>query len=102
MSAISRLVDEILTPSGFESGYGWSVIATGHVMLGAALAPVWPIALLLYAAKEAYDLRRGGRLWDGAADLLLVLVGMTYSGPWAWPVIVFAAICVGAVIKEAR
>lgn len=57
-----------------------------HVVLGAALGlflpPVW--ALLFYSAKEANDLRQGGRLRDGLFDLAFVSVGLFQ--PFGWPV----------------
>lgn len=102
IEAIKRILASVSQPSVRETGYTWAIIATGHVMLGAAFASVWPVALLLYAAKEVRDLRRGGRLADGVADFLLVAVGLTYTGPLWWPVAVFGTVCAGAVIKEAR
>lgn len=100
MGAIRRLLDEIMVPSGDESGYTWAVVAAGHVLLGAAFAWCWPLALPVYAAKEALDLRRGGRWRDGLVDLGFVALGLCYAGPWWWPVLALAGIAAGAVIRE--
>lgn len=92
------LITEILTPSARdESAYDKSVIAIGHVMLGAALAAVLgvytaPARLSLSVAywliKERGDLKRGGSWRDGLWDAAFVGFGGLY-GPWWWPVAAF-------------
>lgn len=108
--AIRRLWREVWVPSpADEGGYHWAVIAFGHVMLGAALAGILSgisdriLALIAYALfKEVPDIRRGGTIRDSLMDIGLVAVGLTYQGPWWWPVMIVAAVAVGAVFVEAK
>ncbi|MFC3169206.1 hypothetical protein [Paracoccus fontiphilus] len=109
-AALARLLHELATPTT-GTGYLWAVIAIGHVMLGAMLQGLLgaagvgarlAIGIAYWLAKERGDLRRGGSLRDGLADAALVAVGAFYAGPRWWPCLVFAAVCVGAVIREAK
>lgn len=107
-------LSEILTPSG-QTGpkaqaYQRAVEAIGHALLGACvpalalwLAGDWwtaaaaylvialrvGLAGLYWLAKEAGDLRRGGRLADGLTDTGMVWVGTLYGPGW-WPLAVMA------------
>ena len=74
------------------------------MMLGAAVAlPMgqyqWifglAVAVAYWLAKERGDLRRGGALWDGMEDAVMICIG-TYYGPWWWPLVVLA--CAGYVM----
>ena len=53
------------------------------------------MAVAYWLAKERGDLRRGGALWDGMEDAVMICVG-TYYGPWWWPLVVLA--CAGYVM----
>ena len=41
-----------------------------------------------------------GGLRDGFVDAAFVGVGAFYSGPRAWPIMVMAAVVIGAILKE--
>ena len=105
---LSAIWSEIMTPSTFtgplEKAYRRAVIGLAHAMLGAAAAGVFggwglafglAVAVAYWMAKERGDLRRGGALWDGMEDAVMVCVG-TYYGPWWWPLVVLA--CAGYVM----
>jgi hypothetical protein len=47
------------------------------------------VAALYWGIKEAGDLRRGGRFWDGLEDAACVYLG-TFCGPWWWGVVALA------------
>lgn len=108
--AIRRIRADIMTPSQGESGYVWAVIALSHVMLGAAaqgvigFAPspltIMSVIAAYWVIKEISDLWRGGSFRDGLTDAALVGFGSLYQGPRWWPLAIFAAICVGAILKE--
>lgn len=76
---MTGLVDGLLTPSRRdEGGYEFFLIGFAHIGLGAAMGGLVgvPLALLLFAAKEAlWDMRRGGRLLDCAIDTGFVAAG---------------------------
>lgn len=97
------IIAEIQTPTGMigplHAAYVRAMSGIGHAVLGAALcAPFgWAgllagpiLALLYWAAKEAGDLRRGGKLWDGAEDALCVSLGAWYGAAW-WPFAILLA-----------
>ena len=99
---------ELETPTGqigpLSRAYNRAMSGLGHAMLGAAAAGVFGgwglffglwVASAYWVAKERGDLRRGGALWDGMEDAVLVCVG-TYYGPWWWPLVVLA--CAGYVM----
>lgn len=94
---------EINTPSGqvgpLSAAWGRMLSAGGHALLGAAAAApfgVWGLggalvaAVAYWLAKERGDLRRGGELWDGAEDALMVGLGFWY-GVWWWPALILGA-----------
>lgn len=100
---LSAIIDELQTPSGqagpLSQAYRRAVEAIAHAMLGAAFcAPfgvwgIWPalaVAGVYWAIKEAGDLRRGGRLWDGAEDTVMVALGAWYGAMW-WPAMILGA-----------
>jgi hypothetical protein len=103
------LISEILTPSARdESTYDKSVIAIGHVMLGASAAepvgmyvgPAWLLIMVVYwLIKERGDLKRGGSWRDGIWDAAFVGFGGLYVGAWWWPVAAFAFVA-GYLVVE--
>jgi len=99
---ISLIWREIETPSNqigpLHRAYERAVIGIGHAMLGACAAVAFggygpPFALavggLYWLMKERGDLKRGGGLWDGVEDALMVTLG-TYYGPAWWPPMIVA------------
>ncbi len=99
---ILRLIASIRTPSGGADPLALShhraVTAGGHALLGAAVAGPFGLyglgaatlaAAAYWLAKEWADLRRGGRVWDGAEDTVLVALGFWYGTPW-WPAMILA------------
>lgn len=105
-----NLIADILTPSARdESAYDKSVIAIGHVMLGATaaqwvpyyFAPAWLALMAAYwLAKERGDLLRGGSWRDGMWDTAFVGYGLLY-GPWWWPAGAFAFVAIYLLIEWA-
>lgn len=102
------ILAELRTPSNqqgpLHGAYDRAVQGLGHAMLGAAAAGLFggwglafglAVAVAYWLAKERGDLRRGGALWDGLEDAVMVCVG-TYYGPWWWPLVVLA--CAGYVM----
>ena len=88
MSAWSELFDELMTPSASdETPYERLVIALAHVILGAALASVLPVwlVIVIYVLKEAWDVSRGGSARDSLWDTAAVVLG-TFYGPAWWPI----------------
>ena len=92
---INLIWRELNTPSGqigpLAAAYNRGAQAAWHMLLGAAVA--WPmgdhqwiygllVAGLYWAAKEAGDLRRGGRFWDGLEDAACVYLGTFAGGAW--------------------
>lgn len=69
--------------------YQWTVVAAGHVMLGAAafvplrliagFRSAWAICLGVYVTLELLQLAIGGSLVDGLTDALFVVGGMTMA-----------------------
>jgi hypothetical protein len=97
------LWDEINTPSGrmgpLTASYFRAVVAIGHAVLGAAfaallgvwgLAPALVIGLVYWLAKEEGDIKRGGKVWDGVEDALMVAMGAWYGAVW-WPVLILCS-----------
>lgn len=110
IEAVRRLYKEICSPT-YGGGYLWAIIAIGHVMLGAMLqgalgalgvAARLSIGIVYWCVKERRDLKRKGSLKDGLIDSTFVVVGAFYEGPRYWPVIVFTAVCIGAIIRESK
>ena len=100
---IAKIIAEINTPSGqvgpLSQAYGRGAGAAWHMLLGAVVAiPMgdlkWlyglGVAVLYWIAKEAGDLRRGGRFWDGIEDAACVYLG-TFCGPLWWPIVALAS-----------
>jgi hypothetical protein len=99
----SLIWEEIQTPSGqtgpLSAAYRRAVEGIGHGVLGAAfcapfgvwgIAPGIVIAAAYWAIKERGDLRRGGRVWDGVEDTVMVCLGAWY-GVWWWPAMILGA-----------
>lgn len=104
------ILAEIRTPSGqqgpLSASYRRAVEGIGHAVLGAALAApfgLWGlgagfvIAAFYWAAKEAGDLKRGGRLWDGAEDATMVAIGAWYGPAWWGAMVMGCAACIMVV-----
>lgn len=100
---MNSIIAELFTPSGqtgeVSPAYRRAVIAIAHAVLGAALAQFLggfglAFALLLavayWLAKEWGDLKRGGALWDGVEDALMVSFGAWYGAP-EWPLVILCA-----------
>lgn len=92
----------IVTPSARnEDEYSFLVIAIAHIMLGASF--VWLgwfaifIPLIYFIVKEIPDLMNGGSLLDSFADSFFLSVGLTYSGPVLWPIVILVTGVVGTV-----
>lgn len=111
VSLLSLIWAEIATPSGqvgpLSAAYRRAVEGVAHAVLGAAfcaplglwgLAAALPVAAVYWRAKEAGDLRRGGRLWDGAEDAVMVALGAWYGGPW-WPALMLG--CAAYIMASA-
>ena len=103
MKTIDLIYTQIETPSGqpgpLDAVYLRTVTACGHAVLGAAfcaylgawgLALGLPLALAYWLAKERGDLRRGGGLWDGLEDTVMVALGAWYGPQW-WPSMILGA-----------
>jgi hypothetical protein len=112
---LSLIWAELRTPTGaagpLSAAYARAMGGIGHAVAGACvavLAPVDPLILwgalvvVYWLAKEANDLRRGGRFWDGVEDALMVGLGAWYGAAW-WPcVIVGAAVYIMATAAWRR
>lgn len=89
-----------MTPSApNETPYQFVVIAIGHAMVGAAMS--WGgfmVAALYWFVKERRDLKRGGAWLDGLVDTAFVALGLAYSGPIWWPMVVMFSAVFGAVL----
>ena len=112
MTLWDALWREINSPEGgtFLPEYTRAVTFGGHVLLGACFAGLgmwwvgFPIAAAYWLVKEAGDLRRGGKWWDGIEDMAGVWLGSLYGPAW-WPLATFgmvAAIFVTAVWRRVR
>ena len=111
MNVIQRIIMELKTPTGqvgpAPRAYLRTVVAGGHALLGAAfcawfgawgLALAVPVALAYWLAKERGDLRRGGKVWDGLEDTVMVSLGAWYGPDW-WPAMVLG--CMGCIMLSA-
>jgi hypothetical protein len=105
-AALRSIWCEIVQPSKpDEPAYYVMLIAVGHALLGASLAPLdiaawfaagrFAIPVIYWALKEWGDLRRGGSILDGLVDTGFVALGAIYAGQVWWPALVLAsALCV--------
>lgn len=110
MTLIDRIFRQIETPDSAavpSRAYTRAVIAISHAMLGASvcawlgpygLALAVPLALVYWLAKERGDLRRGGTVWDGLEDTVMVSLGAWYGAVW-WPALVI--LCAGYIMAVA-
>lgn len=100
---ISLILTELATPTGqpgpLSVAYSRAAGGVWHSVLGAAFCawfglPGLPLAIavagIYWALKEAGDIRRGGKVWDGLEDALMVSLGAWYGALW-WPVMICGA-----------
>lgn len=91
-----KILDELMTPTGqagpASAAYNRAMSGGGHALLGACAAVLiggWGlwfglgVAVAYWLAKERGDLTRGGGIFDGIEDALMVWIGTAY-GPWWW------------------
>ena len=103
MRALRLIAAELATPSGqvgpLPGLHHRATTAGGHAIVGAALtAPfgAWGLgsgiilAALYWLLKERGDLTRGGAVWDGLEDTVMVAFGAWYGAAW-WPAMICAA-----------
>jgi hypothetical protein len=103
MKLIDLILAELNTPTGrvgpLSVEYGRATGAIGHAVLGSVpcaffgawgLAAALPLAGLYWLAKERGDLRRGGDVWDGLEDAVMVSLGAWYGVAW-WPALLIGA-----------
>jgi hypothetical protein len=99
VKVISLIIAELRTPGSGESVHHRATTAVGHAIVGAALvAPfgAWGLgaglflAVAYWWAKERGDLGRGGAVWDGLEDTVMVGLGAWYGAAW-WPAVIVLA-----------
>ena len=99
MNVIRAIITELKTPSSGESVHHRATTAGGHALVGAALvAPFGAgglgaglfLALAYWWFKERGDLARGGAVWDGLEDTVMVGLGAWYGAAW-WPALIVLA-----------
>lgn len=110
MTLIDRLWRQLETPDSAavpSRAYIRAVIAIGHAMLGAAAVGIlggsglWvagALAGVYWLLKERADLQRGGSVWDGLEDAVMVGLGAWY-GAWWWPALII--LCAGYIMAVA-
>lgn len=111
MTLLDRIWQQIETPDSAavpSRAYIRAVIAIGHAMLGAAICAAlgvgWglgvglALAVAYWLLKEWGDLRRGGTVWDGLEDTVMVALGAWYGAAW-WPILIIA--CAGYIMAVA-
>lgn len=88
-----ELLRSLFIPTtGDGTRYGILVRATGHILLGACVAPLVPLwgaltlGLAYWLIKELWwDWQHGGDLRDGVVDACAVTLGLLYPGALWWP-----------------
>jgi hypothetical protein len=109
---VITLLPEWLMPDAQPGDwYQWTLVAAGHVMLGAAgftalrlplgHVAAWGACLGIYLVLEALQLAVGGGIVDGLTDALFVVGGMAMAGeamnrePYGFCVVVAAMTLAG-------
>jgi len=100
---INLILAELQTPDGqigpLHGAYRRAATGVWHAVLGAALCAhlgLWGVgfafllAVAYWLVKERRDYARGGAVWDGLEDAVMVSLGAWYGPVW-WPAMICAA-----------